>query len=71
MHLEWSRDMSVQVQNLVIKMQQDLSNCHTGIVFARRGTCQEHMRDASIMSTEHVWDACEACSGHIQILPCI
>ena len=60
-----------QVQNLVIKMQQDLSNCHTGTVFARCGTCPEHMRDASIMSAEHVWDACEAFSGHIRILPCI
>ena len=56
-HSECSWDASMQAQNLVIKLQQNLSNCHA--LFARHGTHPENMQDASGMHVRHILDAFE------------
>ena len=54
---ERARDTSVQVQNLVIKLQQDFHNCHA--LFARHGMHKKCMQDASETCARHVWDMCQ------------
>ena len=56
-----ARDASVQGQNLVIKLQQDLCNCHT--LFARCRVHSEHVRDVTRMHAGCVWDTCERYLG--------
>ena len=58
--MECIQDASVQAQNLEIKLQQDLRDCHT--LF-----CQ--IQDASRTCVGHVWDVCGTCLGHVQDAP--
>jgi len=52
---------SKQAQNLAIKLQQDVCECHAP--FCQMGTHLERMRDASEMHSGHVPDACERYLG--------
>ena len=48
----------MQVQNLMIKLQQDVRDCHA--FFVRCGMCPEHMRwDVSGTRAGCIWDTCE------------
>ena len=49
------KDASVLTQNLMIKLQQDLINCHT--IFARFGTHPECMWDVFRTCSGCIWDA--------------
>jgi len=51
---EHAQDASVQAQNLSIKLQQDLINCYA--LFAKHGTCPEHVQDVSGTHVNVTWE---------------
>jgi len=61
MHIKRARDASVQVQNLAIKLQKDLINCHA--LFAKRGMSLKRVQDASGTCPRCVLDVCKRYLG--------
>jgi len=62
MRPEHAQDASVQVQNLAVKLQQDLGNSGMPF-FAGHGMRPECMQYSSGMHAGHVWDMCECYLG--------
>ena len=52
-----------EVQNLMIKLQQDLHDCHAPFARCRAGHVWNTCRAG------HVWNTCRAHLGHMQALP--